>query len=219
MTSIKPISNYIILEINVDSEGKHDLGNGKYLQIDTSFDQYQHSVQEGKVVAVPEGFSKWMRTAFGALIETDGLLMPEVGDRVFFHHMVQREKVIPDSLTGLKPSGPGKKLFFCEYSNLFFRKNSDQIECFSRYIVAKKMKKEAVDSVLEVVDFQDFKEQEAEVVAISPLAKEYGLSIGDHVRFSKDSDYWVKVDGEEYYRMEYTEVECIFPKIIKLADV
>ena len=169
------------------------LDNGLELAIDTKFNEFDHRVTSGEVISPPHKYDTGVKE----------------GDTLYFHHLVVLNEGTP--LTGVKDS------YLVQY---------DPEECMNSQCIAYKSKEtgevypmsgwsllqyvEEEDSLksdsIELVSLEEKLPRKGRVSFDAPWLEDIGVRKGDIVGFPKNMDYRIKIDGDEYYRVDPSDL-------------
>lgn len=153
------------------------------LELVSKFDEFGNRIMEAEIVAVP------------AKHETGA----KPGDLLYFHHTVALNDTfyLGDDLY-LVPYGPGGGRMNLGHAY----KNESGVHMIDQWIFLEPMEssKKITSDVLELVQ-EDVQNDRGRVWGDSQELAREGLSKGDVVYFSKNSDYEMDVDGTKVWRM------------------
>lgn len=195
MSSIKPLDVFIVNIPNRTQE-TYKMSNGFEIYVDTRFNEFEHRVNEGTVVATPIKYDTGV----------------EEGDVLYFHHHV----VINDG----QPMTGEEDTYIVRYDNentvnsqAIAYKNSSGVKCLSGWTLLEPVEPESVtsDQVL-TVDLQEKVYVRGTIAFPFAGMEEMGLKIGDVVGFPPNRDYAVKVEDETYFRVRSEDL------LYKLSD-
>jgi hypothetical protein len=155
--------------------------SGVELIISTSEEDHKFSNREAEVVETPLGYN-------GPI---------QVGDTLLVHHNVFK---FYNDMKGRRKSGKSffkDDKFFIEFDQFFMYKRDGVWHAHDRYCFVKPIP--AIDSYIK----KPFSEEPLMGVMVYPnkYLVDKGVSSGDTVCFSPDSEYEFEVDGEKMYRM------------------
>lgn len=195
MSSIKPLDVFIV---NIPNKTKetYKMSNGFEIYVDTRFNEFEHRVNEGTVVATPIKYDTGV----------------EEGDVLYFHHHV----VINDG----QPMTGEKDTYVVRYddkntvnSQVIGYKHKGEVRGLSGWSLLEPVEPDSVtsDQVL-TVDLQEKVYLRGTVAFPFEGMGELGLKIGDVVGFPPNRDYAVKVDGRTYFRVRSEDL------LYKLSD-
>ena len=86
---IKPLGDFVYVEIEKEEENTHTLSNGVQIYLDTSYDRYVNARQYGTVKYISVNIQKRV---------DDGIKLKE-GDKVYFHHHVIDERMTSEFIS------------------------------------------------------------------------------------------------------------------------
>lgn len=190
---MKPL-NYFIVELPKLINDTIKTSGGLELYVDTRFKEFDHRINEGKIVGAPYKFDT------GA----------QVGDTLYFHHHV----VINDGqpLTGKDdnyivvynhgPEAPSA-------SQAYAYKNKDgEVTMLSGWVFLEPVeeKEEKQSEILDVVKLKEDPKIKGRLAFDSPWGRDLGIAVGDIVCFRKNMDYRMQLDGKEYYRVDHKDL-------------
>lgn len=169
--------------------------SGLELYVDNRFNEFEHRVNAGPLVAVP------FKYALGA----------EPGDTLFFHHLVVLNE--GQALTG---DDNHYLVRYCDPSVsvvnnqaiAYKSKDTGEIHPLGGWVVLSphKEEEEQTDSLIIRVKLKEDPVTKGVVAFESEKTKELGLKVGDVVGFKKNMDYRFKIDDVEHYRVDYTDI-------------
>lgn len=189
--------NHFIVKLEKTLNDTMTTDSGIELHVANRFNEFEHRVMEGPVTALP------------AKHDTPA----QVGDTLYFHHRV----VLQEG----QPLGTQEK----EYLVLY-----DPITCVSNQAIAYKEKDsgevstlgdwclmtpvdqedEMTSEIIEVITHKKPPPKKAQLWRGNHLTEELGLSEGDVVAFKKNMDYSIKIDGEEKFRVDPTDLLYVY---------
>ena len=176
---MRSIYNFII-ESNQRYNNSTDVG-GKELILNTEITErdYMYTNRIGKVKAIP------------ALIKTP--IKP--GDKVILHHNVFRRWIDIRGNEKNSSSFINEGEYIVSPEQIYAYKRKSKWNCLDDYCFIKPLKDESKWSVL--------REQKllGELVYSNEYLKALGLSVGDTVGFSPDSEYEFNIEGQKLYRV------------------
>lgn len=155
------------------------------LKIETKFNEFEHRVNEGKVVSVPYKY------------DTD----VKPGDTLYFHHLVVINGGIPfegfenQYLVIYDPNVPINSHAFA-----YRPQGTTDVIPLPGWSILAPCIEDAIESALEIVEFNPPLPTRGELAYENEDTKELGVAVGDIVGFRKNMDYRFKIDGEEFYR-------------------
>jgi hypothetical protein len=173
------------LEKTINDTIKTD--SGLELYIDTKFNEFDHRVTEGPVVAVPFKYDTGV----------------EPGDTLYFHHLV----VMNDGqgLTGFENH------YLVRYNPehtvnnqaIAYKNSKGEINLIGGWTLLKPVedKEDVGEAFIELVSLEESDKLKGELAFESEYTDDLGISKGDVVGFKKNMDYRIKIDGQEYYRV------------------
>lgn len=203
MESIKPIHHYLLVEMNKEFNDTITIGETE-LFLDTTYDNYKHACQNGKVFAVSDG------------VEGVG-----VGDTVWFHHFVPADYDMDANQISnhdkLLEKEFGKRLYWVDAKpaskggahQLFLYENDKGVNAYLDTVMVRPIIIEAEKTksgiILEAFEKKEVFE-EGEIAVSNSFLEDNGFNVGDKVKFSKNSEYEIEVNGEILYRMRTEDI-------------
>lgn len=180
--------NFFIVEVEKIVKDTITTDSGLELYLDGKFNDFDHRVQHGKVVAAPFKYDHGV----------------EVGDDLYFHHNVTLNNGQP--ITGMDNHylvSYDPKDAIQSQAIAFKSKKTGKVQPLSTWSLIKQIQEEREESsdVLEVVTLKKKTITKGEIVIETPYTKELGLKIGDIVGFKENFDYDMIIDGEKYGRV------------------
>jgi hypothetical protein len=189
--------NYLVVEVDEQYANEVSLKNGSSLVVNTTIESVEHINRIGKVVKSPD------------------FVIIEEGDEVLVHHNIFRKR---NSQKGNEVQSDyfiKDNLFFVPLDEVFMYKRCGQWESLDPYCFVRPVKDDSevleADSDLLLpsnfeVGYKGYKENIGEIVYPNKELSSMGLSKGDLVSFTDDSEYEFEVDGEILYRMKTSDV-------------
>lgn len=188
---MRPLRNTFMIRAKWEDEGKIKIA-GTEIIIDLGFNPYRYAVQVGEVAACP------------MKIDRDFIYDVEIrpNDIVYFHHFcVSKENAQVVN---------GEILYAVKYRDIYCVIRDGEIIPMQDYVF--------LSSVLE--DESKCKTKSGfwlksepepiplvgKVEATCKKAMEQGINVGDVVRFLKNSDYEITVEGKKYFRMKSSRI-------------
>lgn len=171
--------------------------NGEELKLITKFDEFGNRVMEGEVVRTPLKYDTPCQE----------------GDTIYFHHHVVMEKnqkfiYEDDDIYQVRyhPEDPYQSQVFA------YKDKEGKIHPMSNWVLLEPIIAEGklTSEVLEIVTFEEEQNTDGIVTMLTDEMKMNGLRKGDRVRFSKNSDYEIEIDGKNYWRMKMSDLELIY---------
>jgi len=181
--------NFIVTPLkNKRYDNTKEIGNTQFIT-SVSEEDYQSSNRLATVVALPIDYS-------GPIKEGDTLLV---------HHNVFK---FYNDIKGRRKSGRSflkDNLFLVDYEQFFLYKQNNEWKSHSKYCFIKPMSTE--DSYL----FKNCTEEPlfGTVKYINQELLDLGVSVGDKISFTPDSEYPFTVDDEKLYRMFTNNITMI----------
>jgi len=171
--------------------------NGEELKLITKFDEFGNRVMEGEVVKTPLKYD----------------CPCEEGDTIYFHHhvvMESNQKFVyeDDDIYQVRyhPEDPYQSQAFA------YKNKEGEILPMSNWVLLEPIIAESKlkSDVLEIVTFEEEQNTDGIVTMLTDEMKMNGLRKGDRVRFSKNSDYEIEIEGKKYWRMKMSDLELIY---------
>ena len=203
MESIKPIHHYLLVEMNKEFNDTITIGETE-LFLDTTYDNYKHACQNGKVFAV-----------------SDGVEGVNVGDTVWFHHFVPADYDMDGNQISnhdkLLEKEFNKRLYWVDAKpasksgahQLFLYENDKGVNAYLDTVMVRPIIIEAEKTksgiILEAFEKKEVFE-EGEIAVSNSFLEANGFNVGDKVKFSKNSEYEIEVNGEILYRMRTEDI-------------
>ena len=161
--------------------------SGLELYVDTKFNEFEHRVTEGPVVAAPFKYDTGV----------------EPGDTLYFHHLV----VMNDGqvLTGFENH------YLVRYNPdhavnnqaIAYKNKDGQIKLLGGWTLLKPVEEEddVAEAIIEVIELEEKDKVKGELAFESKHTEQLGIKKGDVVGFKKNMDYRITIDNQEYYRV------------------
>jgi hypothetical protein len=161
--------------------------SGLELYVDTKFNEFEHRVTEGPVVAAPFKYETGV----------------EPGDTLYFHHLV----VMNDGqvLTGFDNH------YLVRYNPehavnnqaIAYKNKDGEISLLGGWTLLKPVDEpeDVAEAVIEIIQLEESDKLKGELAFESKHTEELGIKKGDIVGFKKNMDYRITIDDQEYYRV------------------
>jgi len=161
--------------------------SGMELYVDTKYNEFEHRVTEGPVVAVPFKYDTGV----------------SVGDTLYFHHLVVMNEGQP--LTGEDDHYLVRYTPEHTVNNqaIAYQDQDGNITPLGGWVLLPPVEEEETesDSIIEVVTFETPSVTTGVLAFETEETKELGVSVGDVVGFPVNRDYSITIEGQEYYRV------------------
>lgn len=177
--------NKFVVELKKRLNDTMTLDNGVELYVDTKYNEFQHRVNEGPIVAVPAKHNT------GA----------EKGDTLYFHHLVvvNGGQVLTGNddhyLVHYHPSAATE-------SQAIAYRGKDGLQLLGGWGLLEPVKEEKKkeSELIDLVKLREDNVTMGRVAFTAPWIEELGVKVGDVVGIPRNMDYRIKIDGKEYYR-------------------
>ncbi len=187
---MRPLSNTFMVRARLEDEGRIKIANGVDIIIDPGFNPYRYAVQVGEIAHCPKKID--------ADFIYDFELFP--GDQIWFHHFC----VSQDTAQVVD----GEILYAIRYSQIYcVVRNGIIIPCQDYVFLTPVLEDESnckTKSGLWIKSTQDPIPLIGKVEFTSKKADD--IKVGDIVKFRKDSDYDLKINGTLYYIMREARI-------------
>lgn len=161
--------------------------SGLELYIDTKYNEFEHRVTEGPVVAVPFKYDTGV----------------SVGDTLYFHHLVVMNDGQP--LTGednhyLVKYNPEHTV---NNQAIAYKNKDGEITPLGGWVLLTPVQEDSPtqDGSIEVVSFSPPTVTKGRLAFSTEDTRHLNLEEGDVVGFPVNRDYSLSIDGDEYYRV------------------
>lgn len=161
--------------------------SGLELYIDTKYNEFEHRVTEGPVVAVPFKYDTGV----------------SVGDTLYFHHLVVMNDGQP--LTGednhyLVKYNPEHTV---NNQAIAYKNKDGEITPLGGWVLLTPVQEDSPtqDGSIEVVSFSPPTVTKGRLAFATKETEHLNLEEGDVVGFPVNRDYSLSIDGDEYYRV------------------
>ena len=177
-----------IVELESQTNDTIKTESGLELYIDTKFNEFEHRVTEGPIVASPSKYDTGAKS----------------GDTLYFHHLVVMNE--GQVLTG------DDNHYLVRYDDehtinnqaiAYKCQDTGEIRPLTGWSLLEPVEQEELKTKSDVIEVVELKEKlptKGRVAFTSSGIKELGLKVGDVVGFKENRDYRIKIDGKEYYR-------------------
>ena len=169
--------------------------SGLELYVDNRFDQFNHRVNAGPLVAVPFKYDT------GA----------QPGDTLFFHHLVvlnEGQVLTGEDNNYLVRYCPPNISVVNNQAIAYKSKDTGKVHPLGGWVILEpyEEEREPESEIIEVVELYEDPVTKGMVSFESEKTKELGIVPGDVDSFKKKMDYRFKIDDKEYYRVDYTDI-------------
>ena len=192
---MKSIGDQILVEMDKELEDEHHIkGTDITLYVAADYETNKNTRRYGWVYATNDE------------MEEIGL---KKGRKVFFHHFIAAYQHVNKSYESNAIEAEGNKLYtasvgkFNPYDSLVYAYEDEEgnVVPILSYLFCKAIPKENESSILDIYHRVEYDEQYAEVVYLSKECEEAGIKKGDKVRYVKDADYQMDINGEKLFRI------------------
>ena len=161
--------------------------SGLELYVDTKYNEFEHRVTEGPVVAVPFKYETGV----------------SVGDTLYFHHLVVMNEGQP--LTGEDDHYLVRYTPEHTVNNqaIAYKNKEGEISPLGGWVLLTPVEEDAPtqDSSIEVVSFTTPTVTKGRLAFSTKETEDLSIKEGDVVGFPVNRDYSIVIDGQEYYRV------------------
>lgn len=161
--------------------------SGLELYVDTKYNEFEHRVTEGPVVAVPFKYDTGV----------------SVGDTLYFHHLVVMNEGQP--LTGEDDHYLVRYTPEHTVNNqaIAYKNKDGEISPLGGWVLLTPVEEDAPtqDSSIEVVSFSTPTVTKGRLAFATKETQDLSIKEGDVVGFPVNRDYSIVIDGQEYYRV------------------
>ena len=179
--------NIFVVELEKKISDTITTKGGLELYVDTRFNEFEHRVTEGPVIASPFKFDTGVKE----------------GDTLYFHHLVVLNE--GQILTG------SENHYLVKYDPehtinnqaIAYKNSKGEIKPLAGWSLLEpieEVKEVKEESVILTVELEKPLPLKGKVAFEAPWLDELGLKVGDVVGFKRNRDYRLKIDGKEYYR-------------------
>lgn len=174
---------------------------GQEIYLESKFNEFEHRINYAEIVAVP------LKYQTGA----------EVGDMLFIHHHVMdyggaqcidREKHLYKVV--YNPEGG-----FGTQCYAYKKKDTGTIHMMTDWVFVEPVEqpKKLKSDVIEIIETEEPVNEYGRVWSDSPFLNENGVYKGDIVRFEKNADYSMDVDGKKVWRMMFNHLMFVTDEV------
>ena len=191
--------------------------DGKQIKLDTDYNTFDHSCRIGKIFACPVSISQQY--------SNDTKL--SVGDTVIFHHFV----TMPDHHVNIAPGNIYRSEYFHIYAKLgSYTEMKNNTWSDHTYIIPiedaifvepiLEPEENMFSGSIQVKTQRENLVQQGKVFALSKRAKAAGLLEGDHVHFTHNAEYEMKIIDNHLWRMRIRNITLVIRDggVVCLAD-
>ena len=183
---IKPLGDFVYVEIEKEEENTHTLSNGVQIYLDTSYDRYVNARQYGTVKYISVNIQKRV---------DDGIKLKEV-DKVYFHHHVIDERMTSEF--------GGENIYKVHYDQLYCFVRDNEISMLQDYVFVEPIQLE--DKIGNIYIESKESVKRGKVKHANKFSKEDGFKNGDEILFIKNANYDMNIEGEKLFRMKNSEI-------------
>lgn len=176
-----------VVELNKLTKDTITTESGMELYIDTQYNEFEHRVTEGPVVAAPFKYNTGV----------------EEGDTLYFHHLVVMNDGQP--LTGddnhyLVRYNPDHTV---NNQAIAYKNKKGEITPLGGWVLLTPVEEDSPtqDSSIEVVSFSPPTVTKGRLAFETAETDDLSISSGDVVGFPVNRDYSITIDDQEYYRV------------------
>lgn len=161
------------------------LSDGTEIYVDTKFNEFDHRVTSGEVIATPTKYDTGVQK----------------GDTLYFHHLVvinEGQVLTGEEDTYLVRYNPDHTV---NNQAIAYKNSKGEVYTLSNWALTSEIEeeKEVASDIIEVVELQKRHRKKARIEHL-PKGYEGEVKIGDVVGFAKNMDYAIKVDDRELFR-------------------
>ena len=160
--------------------------SGLELYVDTKYNEFEHRVTEGPVVAVPFKYDTGV----------------SVGDTLYFHHLVVMNEGQP--LTGEDDHYLVRYTPEHTVNNqaIAYKNKDGEISPLGGWVLLTPVEETSTqDTSIEVVSFSTPTVTKGRLAFSTKETQDLSIKEGDVVGFPVNRDYSIVIDGQEYYRV------------------
>lgn len=203
--NLRPIKNYVLVEMSKEFEDTHKINEDLELVIDVSWANYQHVRQNATVVCLSENVKNVC-----------------IGDEVWIHHFVPTDEDMTGKPVSLHDKylfkKTGKKMYWVDATPrekkgpeqlLAYRGKDGVLKTYGNFVLVEPIKQEIPQTASGIFLMSTPPKEVREegiVVCSNDTLRAYGVNEGDRVKFSKNSEYELKVDDKVYWKMHTTDI-------------
>lgn len=200
---MKPIQD--IFYVSADKDANRTIQHGGLkLWTNPEFEPEKNAVITGTIYQAPSKYSLY--NYVGHKIEARKDVDLAEGTKVYFHHFTvteqSRESYFKD-----------KELYRCNYANIYCAIKDGKIQMLEHWLLVtpimedeSKVKKQIGDTTLWLKAQADKISLHGIVEEISPYYERLGIKKKDRIIFTRSSEYEMKIEGKDYYRMAMQDV-------------
>ena len=176
---MRSLYNYIIYSENRYNNSTAVEGKELILNTEISERDYMYTNRIGKVISLPIMFDSEIKK----------------GDEVILHHNVFRRWINIYGKEKNSSSFVNENQFLVAPDQIYAYKRNGNWKCLSSYCFVKPINNESKWSVLKE------KQLHGELVYSNDALSSLGVSVGDVVGFTPDSEYEFNIEGQKLYRV------------------
>ena len=200
---MKTIGNNVYISLEKESEDEVQFKDGTTIKINTTYDVYGYARQFG--------IARHMNSS---VTEKYGI---RPGDKVYFHHFIPKSKTMQDYDVSNGEMIDGENLYRAHiddsYVTIYAYVRDGEVFPINHWVFVEPIMKDIPKSSSGIYLGTAPEEEKnmGRLVHINDDAREIGMSVGDKVMFTKDSEYPITVEGKKLYRMRNDDIMAIFP--------
>ena len=183
---MKPL-NYFVVDLPKTTNDEIEIEGGLKIYMDTKFNEFDHRVTGGRVVAVPCKYDTGV----------------EVGDWLYFHHHVVNHNAQP--LTG---KDTHYVVLYDDEETLrsqaiAYKNKDDDIKMLSGWTLLDPVEEESdlTSQIIDIIEMREKGYKRGRLMYEAKWTDDLGIKAGDIIGFEKNGDYRIKIDGKEYFRV------------------
>ena len=180
--------NLFVVKLDKTSKDTIITKGGLELYLDARFNEFEHRITEGPVVAVPFKFDHGVKK----------------GDTLYFHHLVvinEGQVLTGEDNTYVVRYDPENAVN--NQAIAYKSKKDGKVRCLAGWCLLEYVRQEELElssDILEVVESSEILPTKGRVAYLSEEGKILGIKPGDVVGFKQNRDYRITIEGTEYYR-------------------
>ena len=185
--------NYLIVESDQEYNNEVTLDSGLSLVVNTTIESVANVNRVVTIKSAPK------------------FTILQKGDKVIIHHNILRRK---NDINGLEVQGEyfiEDNLYFVPLTEVFAYNRSGKWIALDPFVFLKPIVYDNIndkinDRIIEPVSFEKYKKNIGTLQILNEEVVDWGLSKGDEIYFTDNSEYEFEIDGELLYRMKTSDL-------------
>ena len=215
----KPLKNNFYVKANIRDVEILPTKSGVLIYADVDFAKDSNAVQVGTIAACPKVIVDTYYKKFVKDIEL------KVGDKIYFHHSVvqNNQKHKPERYHIDEETG--ERLYICPYENIYCVIRNGEIIPLEDFVFCSEVQ-EKKEQLINPKFFQKEVFEKKEIPILSKKLEQYAIvevvskrvseeidvKKGDKVFINRDSDYPIRIENKDYFRIMSRNILAVIEK-------